>query len=60
MKKSKIESKDIIKDIDNTLNIINRLENMDLDNFDIGDFKKEIEKQEKYIKNKYKNLDSKK
>tara|TARA_B100001094_G_C17903868_1_gene657830 strand:+ start:517 stop:708 length:192 start_codon:yes stop_codon:yes gene_type:complete len=62
MKKSKINPEEIEGDINNILNIITKLENLDLNNIenkDINKIQKEAEKQQKLIKNKYKDLDSK-
>jgi hypothetical protein len=61
MKKSKINPEEIEGDINNILNIITKLENLDLNNIenkDINKIQKEAEKQQKLIKNKYKDLDS--
>ena len=63
MKKSEINPEEITSDLNNILNIINKLENLNLDKLEEKDIKKiqkEAENQQEIVRNKYKNLDSKK
>ena len=61
MKKSKINSEDITKDVNDIFNIVNKLENLEkITNKDLKTLQKEAEDQEEKIKNKYKNLDTEK
>ena len=59
MKKSKIKPEEFLKDLYNTLNLINELDNIDIET-DINKLSKKIKNTTKNIKNKYKNLDTKK
>ena len=54
MKKSKIDPKDVLKDADKLLNLINNLEELNLENTDLDKFEEEIKTLEGEIKNKYK------
>ena len=60
MKKSKIKPKEFLKDIDSILEIVDKVENMDIETMDFKKLKKIIKNKEKYIKNKYKDLDTEK
>ena len=63
MKKLEINPEEITSDLNNILNIINKLENLNLDKLEEKDIKKiqkEAENQQEIVRNKYKNLDSKK
>ena len=63
MKKLEINPEEITSDLNNILNIIDKLENLDLDKLEEKDIKKiqkEAENQQEIVRNKYKNLDSKK
>ena len=58
MKKSKIKPKEFLKDIENILEIVKTIEEFNPETMDALDLKKLIKNKEKYIKNKYKNLDT--
>ena len=63
MKKLEINPEEITSDLNNILNIINKLENLNLDKLEEKDIKKiqkEAENQQEIVRNKYKNLDSEK
>ena len=63
MKKLEINPEEITSDLNNILIIINKLENLNLDKLEEKDIKKiqkEAENQQEIVRNKYKNLDSKK
>ena len=63
MKILEINPEEITSDLNNILNIINKLENLNLDKLEEKDIKKiqkEAENQQEIVRNKYKNLDSKK
>ena len=63
MKKLEINPEEITSDLNNILNIIDKLENLNLDKLEEKDIKKiqkEAENQQEIVRNKYKNLDSKK
>ena len=60
MKKSKIKPKEFLKDVESILEIVNKIDNIDLETTDFNKLGKVIKSKEKYIKNKYKNLDTKK
>ena len=63
MKKLEINPEEITSDLNNILNIINKLENLNLDKLEEKDIKKiqkEAENKQEIVRNKYKNLDSKK
>ena len=60
MSKSKIKPKEFLQDLDSILNIISKLDNIDVSKKNnISKLVKEIKEKEKKIKNKYKNLDTK-
>ena len=63
MKKSKIKLEDFSKDLNNILEIVSKVDNLDFENLEDKDLRKiskEIKKTDKFIKNKYKDLDTKK
>ena len=58
MKKLEINPEEITSDLNNILNIINKLENLNLDKLEEKDIKKiqkEAENQQEIVRNKYKN-----
>ena len=60
MSKSKIKPKEFLQDLDSILNIISKLDNIDVSKKNnISKLVKEIKEKEKEIENKYKNLDTK-
>jgi hypothetical protein len=60
MSKSKIKPKEFLQDLDSILNIISKLDNIDVSKKNnISKLVKEIKEKEKKIENKYKNLDTK-
>ena len=59
MSKSKIKPKEFLQDLDSILNIISKLNNIDVSKKNnISKLVKEIKEKEKKIENKYKNLDT--
>ena len=63
MKKSKIKLEDFSKDLNNILELVSKVDNLDFENLEDKDLRKiskEIKKTDKFIKNKYKDLDTKK
>ena len=60
MKKSKIKPKEFLKDVKSILEIVKKIDEFDPESMDPSKLKKIIKNKEKYIKNKYKNLDTKK
>tara|TARA_Y100001963_G_C6453463_1_gene296895 strand:- start:60 stop:242 length:183 start_codon:yes stop_codon:yes gene_type:complete len=59
MKKPKIKIEEFLKDVDNVLNLVSKIDNIDPDTVDIEKLQEEIKKTDKFIKNKYKDLDVK-
>ena len=59
MKKSQINPKEYLKDLDSILEIVDKIDNLDLQTIDLDQLKKIIKLKEKKIKNKYKDLDTK-
>ena len=59
MKKSQINPKEYLKDLDSILEIVDKIDNLDLQTIDLDQLKKIIKHKEKKIKNKYKDLDTK-
>ena len=59
MKKPKIKIEEFLKDVDNVLNLVSKIDNIDPDTVDIEKLQEEIKKADKFIKNKYKDLDVK-
>ena len=60
MKKSKIKPKEFLEDIESILELVNKIDNIDPENTDLSKLNQVLKNKKKYIKNKYKNLDSKK
>ena len=60
MKKSKINSTEFLKDVKDILELVKKIDEFDPESMDTSKLKKIIKNKEKYIKNKYKNLDIKK
>ena len=60
MKKSQVNPEELLKDLDKILNNLKLLENENLKKKDISIIKNKLDKDSEEIKNKYKNLDSKK
>jgi len=60
MKKLKIKPKEFLKDVKRILEIVEKIDNFDFKTMDPLKLKKIIKNKEKYIKNKYKDLDSEK
>ena len=63
MKKSKIKLEDFSKDLNNILELVSKVDNLDFENLEDKDLRKiskEIKKTAKFIKNKYKDLDTEK
>ena len=58
MKKSQIKPKEYLKDLDSILEIVDKIDNLNPETTDLNLLKKILEKKEKSIKNKYKDLDS--
>ena len=56
MKKSDINPDDLLKDLNNAINLINQVENLDLEKADLNKFKKDVEKVESNLKEKYKDI----
>jgi len=60
MKKSKINTKNILEDLDDILKLTSELDDFDLEKTNLKLLEQKIKNKEKYIKNKYKDLDTKK
>ena len=60
MKKSQVNPEELLKDLNKILSNIELLEKEDLSKKDIKKIQKEAENQQEIVRNKYKNLDSKK
>jgi Asp-tRNA(Asn)/Glu-tRNA(Gln) amidotransferase C subunit len=60
MKKSKIKLKEYLKDLENILELANKVSNFDPETTDINQLTKIVKSKNKQIKNKYKNLDTEK
>ena len=60
MKKSKINLKELNKDLDDVLEIVNKIDNFDPEIMKVSELSKIIKNKEKKLKNKYKDLDIKK
>jgi hypothetical protein len=59
MSKSKIKPKEFLQDLDSILNIISKLDNIDVSKKNnISKLIKEVKEKEKKIENKYKHLDT--
>ena len=59
MKKSKINEKEFLKDLEGVLNLVEKIDNLDLEKTDLKTLNKVIKNREKILKNKYKDLDTK-
>ena len=59
MKKSKIKPKEFLKDLEDILKIVNTIDNFNSETMNSSKLKEIVKNKEKYIKNKYKDLDSK-
>ena len=60
MSKSKIKPKEFLQDLDSILDIISKIDNIDISKKNnISKLVKEIKEKEKKIENKYKDLDTK-
>ena len=63
MSKSKISLESFSKDLNDILDLVSKVENLDFENLkeiELNKISKEIKKTDKFIKKKYKNLDSSK
>ena len=60
MKKSKIKPKEYLKDLESVLEIVDKIDNLDPETTDLKLLNKIIKNKQKQIKNKYKDLDTKK
>ena len=60
MKKSKINLKELNKDLEDVLEIVNKIDNFDPEIMKVSELSKIIKNKEKKLKNKYKDLDIKK
>ena len=60
MKKSKINLKELNKDLEDGLEIVNKIDNFDPEIMKVSELSKIIKNKEKKLKNKYKDLDIKK
>ena len=59
MKKSQINPKEFLRDLESVLEIVNKIDNLDLEKTDLKLLSKIIKNKKKTIKNKYKDLDTK-
>tara|TARA_R110000823_G_scaffold295813_1_gene415783 strand:- start:54 stop:236 length:183 start_codon:yes stop_codon:yes gene_type:complete len=59
MKKLKIKPKEFLKDLEDVLKIVNTIDNFNSETMNSSKLKEIVKNKEKYIKNKYKDLDSK-
>ena len=63
MKNSKINPENFKKDLNKVLELVNEINNIDFENIeekDLNKISKKIKKTDKFIKNKYKDLDTEK
>ena len=60
MKKSKIKPTEFLKDVESVLELVNKVDNLNPENTDLLKLNKILKNKEKQIKNKYKDLDTKK
>ena len=58
MKKPQIKPKEFLKDLDSILEIVDKIDNLNLETTNLDQFAKIIKNKEIKIKNKYKDLDS--
>ena len=56
MKKSDINPEDLLKDLNNAVNLINQIENLDFNKINIKKLKKDAEKIDASLKEKYKDV----
>jgi len=56
MKKSDIDPQDLLKDLNNAINLIQIAENIDFNKMDLNKVKKNIEEVETNLKEKYKDV----
>jgi hypothetical protein len=56
MKKSDIDPQDLLKDLNNAINLIQIAENIDFNKMDLNKVKKDIEEVETNLKEKYKDV----
>ena len=56
MKKSDINPEDLLKDLNNAVNLINQIENLDFNKINIKSLKKDAEKLDASLKEKYKDV----
>ena len=60
MSKSNNKIEDFLKDIDDTLNLVSKIDDLDISKLNkLNSLSKEIKTQNKRLKKKYKNLDTK-
>tara|TARA_R110000796_G_C14312765_1_gene406787 strand:+ start:389 stop:571 length:183 start_codon:yes stop_codon:yes gene_type:complete len=59
MKKLKIKPKEFLRDLEDVLKIVNTIDNFNSETMNSSKLKEIVKNKEKYIKNKYKDLDSK-
>ena len=60
MKKSQIKTEEFLRDLESVLEIVDKIDNLDLEKTNLKTLTKIIKNKEKTIKNKYKDLDSEK
>ena len=60
MSKSKIKLEELVEDIDKVLNLISEVDNLDLEDKNRNKVLQKINKTNKNLKNKYKDLDTEK
>lgn len=60
MKKSKIKPKEYLKDLESILEIVDKIDNLNPETTDLKLLNKILKNKKKEIKNKYKDLDTKK
>ena len=58
MKKPQIKPKEFLKDLDSILEIVDKIDNLNLETTNLDQFAKIIKNKEIKIKNKYKDLDT--
>ena len=56
MKKPEINTEDLLLDLNNIMNLVNQFENINLEEDNLDSFKDKIEKVEKTLKSKYKDI----
>ena len=60
MKKSKVKIEEFLKDVNNVLDLVSKVDSLDPEKTDINKLSKKIKKTDKIIKEKYKDLDTEK